>query len=307
VETRLDEVAWLLSVCEDGLIAGDGSGAVAGVLGEVCHFEVEEIVMGKLIGETFLHDEGLGIAGVVTEEEGEGGARFDGGDDAVSSRFAEKLEAFFLVAAYAGYADKHTDETREARYSKLLDSYRHLGVGVIGVDPQDLLAVVARGEALPGGGDVAVIDQGDKGGVHAACIAARKVGVGVVGVGLDLLIGQGDGGVGEGFDAVADGLGNGNVTFGGEKGIVGVVGGIEEVLTVELTEDNGEEDVADGDDALWVGALDGLKAGEGTVVVEDVEVLEGFTDLRGKIDRVSVGGGIVRLRVGGCPKGEDDE
>jgi hypothetical protein len=41
---------------------------------------------------------------------------------------------------------------------------------------------------------------------------------------------------------------------------VGVVGGVEEVLAVEFAEDDGEEDVADGDDALGVGALDGIEA-----------------------------------------------
>jgi len=40
---------------------------------------------------------------------------------------------------------------------------------------------------------------------------------------------------------------------------VSVVGGVEEILTVEFAKDDREEDVADGDDALWVGALDGLE------------------------------------------------
>ncbi|WP_433983113.1 hypothetical protein RBB78_15990 [Tunturiibacter empetritectus] len=60
---------------------------------------------------------------------------------------------------------------------------------------------------------------------------------------------------------------------------MGVVGGIEQVLTIEFAEDEGEQDVADGDDALRVGALDGLEAGESTFVVEVVEVLEGVANL----------------------------
>jgi hypothetical protein len=105
-----------------------------------------------------------------------------------------------------------------------------------------------------------VIDQCDEGGVHAAGVATGEVGVGVVGVGFNLLVGEGDGLVGEGLDAVADGLRDGDVALRGEEGVVGVVGGVEEVLTVEFAEDDGEEDVADGDDALWIGVLDGLEA-----------------------------------------------
>jgi hypothetical protein len=96
--------------------------------------------------------------------------------------------------------------------------------------------------------------------VHAASVATSEVGVRVVGVGFDLLIGEGYCGVGEGFDAVANWLRDGDVALGGEEGVVRVVGGVEEILTVEFAKDDGEEDVADGDDALRVGALDGLEA-----------------------------------------------
>ncbi len=72
-----------------------------------------------------------------------------------------------------------------------------------------------------------------------------------------------------------------------------VVGGVEEVLTVEFAEDERQEDVAGGDSRLRVGFLDSLEAGEGSVVVEDVEVLVGVADLRGEVDGVGVGGGGV--------------
>jgi hypothetical protein len=140
-----------------------------------------------------------------------------------------------------------------------------------------------------------VIDQGDEGGVHASRVASGEVGVRVVGILFDLLIAEGDGGVGEGFDALAGGLGNGDAALGGEEAVVGVVGGVEEVLMIELAEDDRHEDVADGDGALRVGSLDGFEAGEGAIVVEVVEVLVGLEDGWGEIDRVSVGGGVELL------------
>ncbi|WP_433983114.1 hypothetical protein RBB78_15995 [Tunturiibacter empetritectus] len=47
--------------------------------------------------------------------------------------------------------------------------------------------------------------------MHAAGVSAGEVGVGVVGIGFDLLVGEGDGGVGERFDAVTDGRGTGTL------------------------------------------------------------------------------------------------
>ena len=244
----------------------------------------------------------------MAEEEGERGAGFDGGDDAVGGGFAEEVEALFLVAADAGDADHDAKEAGQAGDGELLDADGHLGVGVVGIDLEGLLAVVAGGEALAGGGDVAVVGERDEGGVHAAGVAAGEVGVLVVGVGFDLLVAEGDGGVGEGFDAVARGLGDGDAAFGGEEGVVRVVGGVEEVLMVELAEDERHEDVAGGDGALRVGLLDGFEAGEGAVVVEVVEVLVGFADLRGEVDGVGVGGGVVGVRGGwGCQQERGDQ
>ena len=168
-------------------------------------------------------------------------------------------------------------------------------------------AVVAGGEALAGGGDVAVVDEGDEGGVHAASVAAGEVGVRVVGIGFDLLVAESDGGVGEGLDAVADVGGDGDAALGGEEGVVGVVGGVEEVLTVELAEDERHEDVAGGDGGLRVVLLDGLEAGEGAVVVEVVEVVVGLADLGSEIDGVGVGGGVVGVREGWGREQEREE
>jgi hypothetical protein len=134
--------------------------------------------------------------------------------------------------------------------------------------------------------------------VHAAGVSAGEVCVCVVGVGLDLLVAEGDGGVGEGFDAGADVGGDGDVALGGEERIVGVVGGVEQVLTVELAEDERLEDVAGGDGRVRVVSLDGLETGEGAVVVEVVEVLVGLADLGGEVNGVGVGGGIVGVREG---------
>ncbi len=146
----IDEVAGFGGVGEDGFVDGDGAGAVAGVLGEVGLFEAEEVVVGVLGGEAVLDDDGLGIAGVVAEEEGEDGAGLDGGDGAVGGALAEEFEAVFAVAAYAGDADDHADEAREAGDGELLDADGHLGVGVVGIDLEDLLRCRC-GRRGPGG------------------------------------------------------------------------------------------------------------------------------------------------------------
>ena len=122
-----------------------------------------------------------------------------------------------------------------------------------------------------------------------------------MGVCFDLLVAEGDGGVGEGLDARADVRGHGDAALGGEERVVGVVGGVEEILTIEFAEYERLEDVAGGDGGLGIGFLDGLEAGEGAVVVEVVEALVGLADLRCEVDGVGVGGGIVGVREGwGC-------
>ena len=89
---------------------------------------------------------------------------------------------------------------------------------------------------------------------------------------------------------------------------MGVIGGVEEVLTVELAEDDGLEDIAGGDGGLGIGFLDGFEAGEGAVVVEVVEVLVGFADLGCEVNGVGVGGWIVGVREGrGCQQESEKE
>ncbi len=156
-----------------------------------------------------------------------------------------------------------------------------------------------------------MVDEGDEDGVHAASVSAGEVGVLIVGVGFDALVGERDGGVGEGLDAVARGLGDGDVALGGEEGVVRVVGGVEEVLEVEFAEDGGHEDVAVGHGILRVGGEDGVEAGDGAVVVEDVEALEAFVDGGVEVERIGVEVGGFRLGVqagwGGDEGDEDKE
>ena len=109
-----------------------------------------------------------------------------------------------------------------------------------------------------------------------------EVGVFVGGVGFDALFADGVDGVGEGLDAVAGGGGDGDGAFGGEEGVVRVVGGIEEILAVELAEDGGHEDIAGGHGVVGVHSEDGLEARDGAFVVEDVVVLESVVD--GRVD-----------------------
>jgi hypothetical protein len=183
--------------------------------------------VGVLVGEAFLNDQSLGVAGVVAQEERECRARFDWSDDAVCGGLAQEFKTFLLVAVDAGDTDHHADDARETGDGELLDAHSHLGVGVVGIDLESGFAVVARGVTLTSSGDIAVIDEGNEGGVHTASVASGEVGVGVVGVGFDLLIGEGYSLVGKGLDAVANGLWNRYVALGGEERVVGVVGGVE--------------------------------------------------------------------------------
>jgi hypothetical protein len=76
---------------------------------------------------------------------------------------------------------------------------------------------------------------------------------------------------------------------------------------IELAEDERHEDVAGGDGGLGVGLLDGLEAGEGSFVVEVVEVVVGLADLGGEVDGVGVGGGVVGVREGWSCQQEGEE
>src|SRR5260370_25663837 len=134
--------------------------------------------------------------------------------------------------------------------------------------------------------------------MHTAGVSAGDVGVLVPGIGLDELVAHGDGGARERLDAVARGLGDGDAALGGEKGVVGVVGGVDKMLVVEHAEDVQHEDVVGGHGVPRVLPVDGLEAGKGAVIVEVVEVLVGLAHQGSQVDGIGVGGGIKRLRVG---------
>ena len=293
LETGIDEEVGFASVVDDLAVDGDGSGAVTLVLAEVGFFQAEEIVARVLAGEGALDGEGLGVAGVVAEEEGENGSGFDVVDKAVGTDVAKEIETFFLVAADAGDADHQADDAGQAGDGELLDADGHFGVGVVGIDPKGLLGVVAGLQTLMSGGDEGVVDEGDERRVEATGVATGEEGVLVGAIGLDLPVAEIGDLVGEGLDALADIVGHIDLALGGEKAVVSVVGGVEEVLVVELAKDEDLEHVRAGEGIVGVGAIDGLEAGEGAVVVEVIEVVVGFADLGKEVDGIGMGGGLL--------------
>ena len=134
--------------------------------------------------------------------------------------------------------------------------------------------------------------------MHASGVTSSEVGVSIVRVCFDLLVAKGQGGVSERFDAFARSLRDRNAAFGGEEGVMRIISGVEEVLTIKLAKDERHEDVTRCNGTLRIGFLDGFEASESTVIVEVVEVLVGLVDLRREIDRIGVVGGVVGLRIG---------
>ena len=263
--------------------------------------------MGVLGGEAFLDFEGLVVTAVVTEEEAEGGAGFDAGDDAVGGGFAKEGDAVLFVAADADDADHHADEAREAGDGELLDADGHFRVGVLGVDFEDGFAVVAGGVALAGGGGVGVVDEGDEDGVHTAGVTAGEERVGVVGVGFEVGVAHADDAVGELLDLIADGLRDVDDALVGEEVVVRVVGGVEEILAVELTEDGAHEEVVPGHGIVGVGLRYVVPNFERAVVVEIVEVVVGLTDGGVEVERVGVRGLRRWVLLGGRGRGEEGD
>ena len=147
LEARVGEIACpvdggLLGVGYDLFVGGDGFETVAFVFEEIGDFEAEEVVVGVLVGEAVLDEEGFGVAGVMAEEDGEGGTGLDWGDDTVGGGLTEVREALLLVAADAHEADDEADPAGEAGDGELLDADGHAGVGVLGIDLEDGLGVV---------------------------------------------------------------------------------------------------------------------------------------------------------------------
>ena len=90
-------------------------------------------------------------------------------------------------------------------------------------------------------------------------------------------------------------VGDGDVAFGGEEGIVRVVGGVEQILVVKLAEDGDHLDVAVGHGLLRMGFQDALKADERAVVIEDVKVLVPVMDRGIEVERIG-----MQCVAGGC-------
>ena len=261
-------------------------------LSEVGDFEAEDVVVRVLLLEGALDFEGGGILAVVAEEEGEDGARFDGGDGAVFGGLAEVGEAFLLVAADAHDADHEAEPFGKAGDGEALDADGHPGVGVLGIDFEGGFGVVARGVALAGGGGEGVVDEGDEDGVHAFGVAAGEEGVGVVGIGVELGVGEVLDLAGEVFDACAGGGRDGDFALHGEEAVVRVVGGVEEILVVELAKDEGGEEVVGRHGVVGILAGDLLLDFEGGVEVEVVEELEGLADGGREVEGVGVEDGL---------------
>ena len=65
----------------------------------------------------------------------------------------------------------------------------------------------------------------------------------------------------------------------GEKAVVGVEGGVEQILPVELLEERGFKQVGGGLRIAGVLGMEALEAADGLGKVEVVEVMEGFAHL----------------------------
>ena len=281
-----------MGVVDDLLVGGDGFETVAFVLEQVGDFEAEDVVAGVLLLEAALDVEGGGVLGVVAKEEGEDGAGFDAGDGAVIGRLAEVGEAVFLAAADAHEADHEAEEFGQAGDGEALDADGHPGVGVEGIDGEGGFGVVAGGEALAGGGDEGVVDEGDEDGVHTLGVAAGEKGVRIIGISRELGVGEVLDLAGEVFDAGAGSRGDGDFALHGEEAVVRVVGGVEQILVVELAKDEGGEEVVGGHGVVWMLLGDLFLDLEGGVEVEVVEELEGLADGGREIKGVGVEVGL---------------
>jgi hypothetical protein len=72
--------------------------------------------------------------------------------------------------------------------------------------------------------------------------------------------------------------GDGDVALHGEEAVVRVVGGVEEILVIELAKDEGGEEVVRRHGVVGILAGNLLLDFEGGVEVEVVEELEGLAD-----------------------------
>ena len=131
--------------------------------------------------------------------------------------------------------------------------------------------------------------------MHAAGVTTLKPGVCVVGIGLDALVRELNRGVIEVLDPLLFSWRHMDVlTLVGEEGVVRIVGGIEQVLVVELAEDVGHQQVVVGHGVFGVGLQNDFHARDRTVEVHDVEVLVGVANLRRQVERIGMQHGLSK-------------
>ena len=92
--------------------------------------------------------------------------------------------------------------------------------------------------------------------------------------------------------------------FAGEEAVVGIEGGVEEVLAVELLKDVGFEEERGGLRIAGMGLKDALKELDCAGIIEVVEVLEGLPDQGIAIEGIGVGLGG---KGGGCAAAEKQQ
>ncbi len=141
-----------------------------------------------------------------------------------------------------------------------------------------------------------MIGQRNERGVETACIAAREVGARVARVDLQALLGKLRRLVGKELDAFAMSSRDVDLACGRQEGIVRVVGGVEQVLVIELTEDRHHQVVAVGHGVVRVLLDDLVEARDGAVVVKVIEVPVGVADGGVEVQWIGMGGGLL-LRI----------
>ena len=95
---------------------------------------------------------------------------------------------------------------------------------------------------------------------------------------------------------LAGGLGDGDFALHRKEAVVRVIGGVEQILVVELAKDEGGEEVVRGHRVVGMLAGNLFLDLEGGVEVEVVEELQGLADGGREVERVGVEDGL-----GGIP------
>ena len=137
-----------------------------------------------------------------------------------------------------------------------------------------------------------MVGECDEGGVHAFGIAACKERVLVIRVLVEPLVTHGDDLVGEAVDLVMRLPGDVDFALVEEEAVVCVVGGVEQVLLVELAKDGDDEDVVPGHRVLRMLLRDLVEVLKGGVKVQIVEADEALVDEGVEVQGVGVGCGL---------------